>query len=260
MTARSCVAVVTLVSASTIAACSSNAATGPSSASLAQFFDSAFVADSAAGYSADPRAIVEAYLALMADEGLTPVPVHVVTDGGTLPMQMMAAVSYDTTATGLAADSVALVVGWTSDYSKYLVLVTEAFTRNGPRVGSAGVASGRLPVLASSLSGDPRTARAETAIASLAPFVLVVDGESVVGADTATGDISWSGGATGCAWQHVPLARHNADSTLACSRVTVTLDFAFHLVGETDADTSLTHLSMSSHLIPAVRLVGFNGF
>src|SRR5580693_7120877 len=172
---RRAVGVASLIGGATIAACSSSTAPGPSSASLARLFDSAYVADSTAQGPGSLRPIVENYLALMADEGLTPVTVLVKTDGGTLPMRMMAALSYDTTATGLAADSVALAIGWTSDYSKYLVVLTEAVTPNGPRVSGASVIPGPAGALA--LEGAHRRIHTATAIASLMPIVFLADGQ-----------------------------------------------------------------------------------
>jgi hypothetical protein len=153
---RPYVVVAVLAGASAVAACGSSGATGPSGASLARIFDSAYVADSTAGHGGEPRALLENYLALFADEGLTPVSVVVKVDGGTLPMLMMAAISYDTTASGAPADSLALVAGWTPDYSKYVLLITEAFTQNGPRVSRVRVTSARLEALASMVGARGR--------------------------------------------------------------------------------------------------------
>lgn len=251
--------IAALVGASMIAACSSSTMTAPSTASLAQFFDSAYVADSSAGFGDQPRALVENYLALMADEGLSPVPVLVKTDGGTLQMQMMAAVSYDTTAAGLPADSLALVVGWTSDYSKYFALVTEAVTSNGPRVNRVPLTPARFTMLTSMLRGTRRTTHDETALADLMPLVFVVDGENADVADSTAGDVAWSGGGS-CKWQHVVVSHFAADSTIACTQVRVAISFAFHFPTEAGIDTSLSHMSISTTAIPGVRLVGFDGF
>jgi hypothetical protein len=256
---RSYVVTAALMGASAMAACSSSTATGPSSASLARIFDSAYVADSTAGDGLAPRALIENYLALFADEGLTPVSVQVNTDSGTLPMHMMAALSFDTTAAGAPADSLALVIGWTSDYSKYLALITEAFTPNGPRVGRVRVTSGRFRALESMLRGNGHPIHAETPLADLMPLALMVEGETFDVADSASGSIVW-GGSGSCTWQHVPVSRFDADSTFGCSRVGVSLDFAFHFPGEAGIDPSLSHMSMPSRSIPGVRLVGFDGF
>lgn len=254
---RGCVGVASLIGGATVAACSSSTAPGPSSASLARLFDSAYVADSTAEGPGSLRPILENYLALMADEGVTPVTVLVKTDGGTLPMRMMAAVSYDTTATGLAADSLALAIGWTSDYSKYLVVLTEAVTPNGPRASRVRVIPGPAGALA--LEGARRRIHTETAIASLMPIVFLADGSAANLADSVAGDVAWSGTGS-CLWQHVPISSFNADSTFACSRVIVSLDFAFHFPPEPGIDTALTHMSMPAAQTSGARLVGFNGF
>jgi hypothetical protein len=254
---RGYVGIASLIGGATIAACSSSTAPGPSSASLARLFDSAYVADSTVEGPAQLRPIVENYLALMADEGVTPVTVLVKTDGGTLAMHMMGAVSYDTTATGLVADSVALEIGWSSDYSKYLVVLTDAVTPNGPRASRVPVIPG--PVRALALQGARRRIHTETAIASLTPIVFIADGSAATLADSVAGDVAWSG-AGRCLWQHIPISTFNADSASACSRVIVSLDFAFHFPPEPGIDTALTHMSITPSGISGARLVGFNGF
>jgi hypothetical protein len=256
---RPYVVVAVLAGASAVAACGSSGATGPSGASLARIFDSAYVADSTAGHGGEPRALLENYLALFADEGLTPVSVVVKVDGGTLPMLMMAAISYDTTASGAPADSLALVAGWTPDYSKYVLLITEAFTQNGPRVSRVRVTSARLEALASMVGARGRRVHSETSLDDLQGLAIVVDGQASDFADSATGNIAWAG-TGGCHWQHVPVSRFNADSTLACSRVAISLDLAMHFPAADGIDPSLTHMSFPSKVIPTVRLVGFNGF
>jgi hypothetical protein len=230
-----------------------------STAPLARFFDSAYVADSAAGFDGEPRALFENYLALFADEGLSPVSVNVKTDAGTLQMQMMAAISYDTTAAGLPADSLSLVIGWSADYTKYFALVTEAVGSNGPRVNRVPVAPARFAALMSMLRGARRTTHDASAIASLMPLVFVVDGENANVADSTAGDIVWSGSGS-CTWQHVIVSRYSADSTVACSRVNVVMSFAVHFPVEPGIDSTLSHMSISATAIPAVRLVGFDGF
>ena len=256
---RPFVPVTALIVAPMLAACGSSAALGPSGASLARIFDSAYVADSTAGHDGEPRALLEDYLALFADEGLAPVPVEVTIDGGRLPMLMMAAISYDTTATGAPADSLALIAGWTPDYRRYILLLTEAFTANGPRASRVRATSARLEALASRLRGNGRRIHSETSLDDLQGLAIVVDGQAAAFADSATGNIAWAGSG-GCHWQHVPVSHFNADSAMACSRVSVTLDLAMHFPAQPGIDASLTHISFPSKQIPTVRLVGFNGF
>jgi hypothetical protein len=256
---RPSVVLVAMIGALVVAGCGSSAAIGPSSASLARVFDSLYVVDSTAGHAAEPRALLENYLAFFADEGLTPVPVQVNTDSGTLPMLMMAAVSYDTTAGGAPADSLAIVAGWTSDYSRYVLLITAAFVPDRQRVNRIRVTSERLQALASMFRGKGQRTHAETDIGDLQALAIVVQGQNIGFADSATGNIAWAG--TGrCVWQHVPVSRYAADSTFGCSRVGVSIDVAMHFPAATGIDASLTHMGFPSRVIPAVRLVGFDGF
>lgn len=260
MTRYRCRLLVTLIGVSAIAACSSSTTTAPSTASLTRVFDSLYVMDSAAHGPGDLRAIGEKYLALFADEGLAPISVAIHTDGGTLLLKMMAAESYDTTAAGLPADSLWLVIGWTSDYSKYAVLLGQVFASNGPRVRRIGATAARLAALAATRPTAHHTTHAARAITELQPLAFLVNGDATRVADSITGNLSSVPDSRTCSWQHVVVSSFTADSILACSRVAVALEFALHVAGETGRDTALTHVSMSAELIPGVRLVGFNGF
>jgi hypothetical protein len=113
--------------------------------------------------------------------------------------------------------------------------------------------------LMSMLRGKGRPVHAETAIADLDALAIVIQGPNMGFADSATGNIVWSG-AGRCRWQHVPVSRYTADSTLACSRVAVAADVALHFPPQVGIDPSLAHMGFPTKSIPAVRLVGFNGF
>jgi len=246
-----------LAGATMLAACSSDKPTGPSSASLARLFDSAFVADTPGGRLLNFRPQIEQLLALTADEGLTPTAVQLTTGSGKLSMQMMALTFYDTTAAGTPSDSNAYVVGWTSDYQQYLVLIYSVTTGNGPPARRIAATPG-LAAPGSPISRAARSTRAEAVLSANDGFGFVVDGDSVAQSDSSNGNISWSGASGHCAWQHVVIAREPRDSTLACSRATVTTDFTLFFPRQPGVDTSLTQVSMSSTAIPAVRLVGLN--
>ncbi len=246
-----------LAGATLLAACSSDKPTGPSSASLARLFDSAFVADTPGGRLLDLRPQIEQLIALTADEGLTPTAVQLTTGSGKLSLQMMALTFYDTTAAGTPSDSNAYVVGWTSDYQQYLLLIYSVTTGLGPPARRIAVTAG-LTGLAPSLSRAARGTRTESVLSANDGFGFVVDGDSVAQSDSSTGNISWSGTSGHCAWQHVVIAREPADSALACSRATVTTDFTLFFPRQPGVDTALTQVSMSSKAIPAVRLVGLN--
>lgn len=246
-----------LAGATLLAACGSDKVTGPSSASLARLFDSAFVADTPGGRLINFRPQVELLLALVADEGLTPTTVQVTTASGKLSMQMMALTFLDTTATGTPSDSNADVVGWTSDYQTYLALVYSVNTGNGPPARRIRV-SGALATLAPPAARSARRTRTESVLTNDDAFGFVVEGDSVAQSDSSAGNISWSAASGHCAWQHVTIARLESDSTLACSRATVTTNFTLHFPRQAGVDTSLTQISMPSRAIPAVRLVGLN--
>jgi hypothetical protein len=246
-----------LAGATLLAACSSDKPTGPSSGSLARLFDSAFVADTPGGRLQNLRPQIEQLLALVADEGLTPTTVELTTAGNPISMQMMALTFYDTTAAGTASDSNAYVVGWTSDYQQYLALVYSVTTGNGPPARRIAATAG-LAALALPVGRTARSTRPEAVLSANDGFGFVVDGDSVAQSDSSEGNISWSGASSHCSWQHVVIAREPADSTLACTHATVTTDFTLFFPRQPGVDTSLTHVSMSSRAIPAVRLVGLN--
>ena len=249
----------TLASATTLAACSSDKPTAPSSGSLARLFDSAFVADSPGGHSFDNRPQIELALALTADEGLTPITVQLTTATGMLPMQMMALTWYDTTAAGTPSDSSVLVLGWTTDYQKYFALLTTVSTGNGSPAGhlepSHLTVTGKLAGFA---VGRGRGTGAEGTLSLANGLGIVVDGDSSAQSDPSEGTITWSGASGNCSWQHVMVAREPADSALACSRATVTTNFTIGFAKQAGIDSSLTQISLPSTAIPAVRLVGLN--
>jgi hypothetical protein len=246
-----------LASATTLAACSTDKPTGPSSGSLARLFDSAFVADTPGGHLVSLRPQIEQVLALTADEGLTPTTVQLTTASGKLSMQMMALTFYDTTAAGTPSDSTALVVGWTSDYQQYLALDYTVTTNLGPPAQRIAL-TGRLAGLALPVGRAARSTHAEVVLSPNDGFGFVVDGDSSAQSDSSAGNITSSAVSGHCAWQHVVIAREPADSALACSRATVTTNFTLFFPSQPGVDPSLTQVSMSSRAIPAVRLVGLN--
>jgi hypothetical protein len=239
-----------------LAACSSDRPAGPTSGSLARLFDSAFVADSFGGHSFDNRPQIELALAITADEGLTPITVQLTTTTGKLSMQMMALTWYDTTTAGTPSDSDALVLGWTSDYQKYVALLYDVNTGNGPPAEPLTV-TGDLAGLALGHGRAHRT-HADATLNVVGAAGFVVDGDASAQSDSSEGDITWSGASGQCAWQHVVVAREPADSTLACSRATLTTNFTLVFPRQAGVDPSLTKISLPSTAIPAVRLVGLN--
>jgi hypothetical protein len=239
-----------------LAACSSDRPAGPTSGSLARLFDSAFVADSFGGHSFDNRPQIELALAITADEGLTPITVQLTTTTGKLSMRMMALTWYDTTAAGTPSDSNALVLGWTTDYQKYLALSYSVNTGNGPPAERLTV-TGNLAGLALG-HGRGHGTRADATLSVDDGTGFVVDGDSSAESGSSEGNITWSGASGQCAWQHVIVAREPADSTLSCSRATLTTNFTLVFPRQAGVDPSLTKISLPSTAIPAVRLVGLN--
>jgi hypothetical protein len=250
------VLLASLATATWLTACSSSTPTGPSSSSLARLFDSAYVADTSGGHSFALRAQIEQVAALVADEGTTPVTVHLTTATGTLSMQMMALTFYDTTTTGTLADSDAIVIGWTSDYNQYVALSYTLTTGAGQAAQNIRVA-GRLAGL---ILHTTRIAHADAPLNSSDAIGtgFVVQGDSVAQSDSTAGNISWAPADGHCSWQHVTIPQGGPDSTLACSRATVTTNFSLFFPNQPGVDASLTVVTMPSTALPAVRLVGLN--
>jgi hypothetical protein len=246
---RALVIVATVATTAAIAACSSSSSTGPSPATLAHVFDSAATVD-----SANPRSIIERLLALAADEGGRPTTVKVTTDAGTKSLNVIALEIIDTSTTGsgLVTDSASLFLGYSSDYSTYLATEYDNVTGNADVVPPTRVRTGRA-VLAE-LRGVLHPHAGGPIAAAPSPSVqvgaLVVQGDSGVNSDTTTLTSTVAPQSGACAWQHVDLSHilgsSGVDSTIACTRVSVTQTFALHFPAHGGVDASLQHVTLSS--------------
>jgi hypothetical protein len=254
---RICLLVTALAGGAVVASCSSdNLMVSGGSKALEQFFDSAYVADSAAGLFESPKTIVEGEAAFLADKGLQPTSVTVETDAGALSMQMMAGTDVDIA--GTIADSESITVGWTADYGTWLIFFTGQFTGNA---SAATIKSHRNRSLASLMASMPgrahRGVRAEVDIDSLGGNWLGVlwDHGITTFADSASGMISWFGEGGHCTWQGVTLARFEADSAISCVPVSYDIGLSLHDGGP---NPSLVHVSIAPQPIPGLRLMGFD--
>ena len=127
-------------------------------------------------------------MALAADEGLTPTPVHVTTGSGTLSMKMMAITMYDTTVAGTPSDSGVLAVAWTSNYQQYVAL--SYFIETGVGVPARRIAAtARLAGLASLTGRAAACTPNDSLFVPMPAFGFVVDGNCTVQADNGTDDI-----------------------------------------------------------------------
>jgi hypothetical protein len=260
---RLCLLVVVLAGGAVIASCSSDMVTGRGGGKfLAQVLDSAFRADSAAGLSESVKTIGEEEVAFLANEGLQPVGVQVHTDGGTILMQMLAGASVQLSSQGTITDSESVVFGWTSDYATWLIFLTDQVIDNNVATGSAIIKSQRGRSLRSLMApigaGGHRRVRAGADIDSLDGNWLgfIWDHGTTIGADSASGVVSWSGTSGDCVWQGVALAerRLEADSAISCVPATYDVRLTLHYASSIP---SLVHVSVPGQPIPALRLEGF---
>ncbi len=252
-----------LVGGTIMASCSSDTiTTAVGDRRLAQILDSAFRSDSTAGLHYAPKSIAEEEAAYLADRGLQPAIVVVNTDSGPLTMWMFAGTEVDTTASGVIADSLSVVYGWTADYQTWLIFVTEQFTGNGlsARAQSQSLHSRSAwssltrPSAASIAARNHGTVHSETDIDSLGGSWLgfLWQHGTTVGQDSAAGVVSWYKAPGNCAWEGVTLARFTSDSATACTPATYNVQLTLRNAG---AIPSLSHVTLPAQPIPAMRFV-----